>query len=441
MRNALVLMLLASSLMPPPSAAQPATAASAQQRLTNADAADVVRDVIAAVRKNYVFPDRSPVIVARLEQELASGRYATDNPAELAERISTALKESSGNDGHMYISYQPAEAAARSAAAEPAQQPNPAYFERMMAMANYGVTELKVLPGNVRYMNISQWFWDPKGRTRAVYDDAMRFLRGGDAIIIDLRNNGGGAAEPVQYVASHFLDPDTKMMTFRQGPDQVEENRSQKIAGGKMTGKPLFVLVGPGSASASEEFAAHIKNFRLGTLVGQTTAGAGNTNDLYPVSHGFVVSISTGTAEHAVTGKGWEGEGIAPDREVELSRALDVGHLAALQAQLAGVSPDQRPLFDWTIAALSSDGRSSLTAEQIRALAGRYEGDRLISERGGQLFWKRGDGPELELIPLGDRLFAIGQRFGSRAEFEPNGSAMTIRRPGAPPERVPRPGS
>jgi hypothetical protein len=441
MRSLIMGALLATCLMGPPAAAQRPPAAATQQALPSGAEADIVREVIAAVRKHYVFPDRAPAIVARLEQGLASGRYATANPVALAERMSADLKQSSGNDGHMYVNYEPAEAAARRAPAGPAQQPDPAYFRQMMESANYGVTELKVLPGNVRYMNISQWFWDPDGRTRAVYDDAMRFLRGGDAIIIDIRGNGGGAAEPVQYVASHFLDPGQKMMTFRQGPDQVEENRSQKIAAGKIAGKPLFVLIGPGSASASEEFASHIKHFRLGTLIGQTTAGAGNTNDLYPVAHGFVVSISTGTAEHAVSGKGWEGEGIAPDRKVELSQALDEGHHAALHAQLATAAADKKQQLEWMIAALRSDGRSSLSAEQMRALAGRYDGDRLITERDGRLYWKRGDGPELELIPLGDRLFAIGQKFGSRAEFDPDGGALTIRRPGAPPERVTKSGA
>jgi hypothetical protein len=269
----------------------------------------------------------------------------------------------------------------------------------------------------------------------------MRFLRGGDAIIIDVRGNGGGNAAAVQYLASHFLDPDTKIMTFRSGPNEVEEGRSVRIPAGKITGKPLFVLAGPASASASEEFAAHVKNFNLGTLIGKTTAGAGNPNGTFPVSHGFVASVSVGTAIHPVTNKGWEGTGIAPDRDVELPRAVDVAHLEALRVQLANASPQKRATLEWAIAGLSADGSTVMTAEQLRAAAGRYDGNRVISERGGRLYWKVGTNPEMEMLPLTGRLFAIGQKFGSRAEFEPDGAAVRLLRPGAPPERLARLGS
>jgi hypothetical protein len=435
MRKSVVFLLLATCAVAPSAIAQPVSAQAAQQGLPSGAAAEVVRDLIKVVRANYVFPEKAPAIVQRLEQGLASGRYATDNPASLAERLTKDMYESSGNDGHMYINFKPAEAKALgSPGAQP--QPDPAFFQQQMANVNHGITELKVLPGNVRYMNTSQWFWDEKGLTKAVYDDAMRFLRGGDAIIIDLRGNGGGDAAAVQYVASHFLDPDTKIITFRSGPNEVEEGRSLRIAAGKITGKPLFVLIGPGSASASEEFAAHVKNFKLGTLVGKTTAGAGNPNGSFPVAHGFVASVSVGTAIHPVTNKGWEGTGISPDRDVELPRAIDVAHLEALKAQLATASPQKRAMLEWSIAGLSADGSTAMTAADFRAATGRYDGNRVISERDGRLYWKVGDRPEQELIPLSGRLFAIGQKFGSRAEFESNGGAVRLFRPGAPPERL-----
>lgn len=440
MRNVLVFLLLATTAVSPSAIAQTAPAVAAPQALPSTAPAEVVRDLIKVVRENYVFTEKAPAVIQRLEEGLASGRYATDNPAALAERLTKDMYESSGNDGHMYINYKPAEAAALGSPG-PQSPPNPAFFRQQMANVNHGVTELKVLPGNVRYMNISQWYWDPDGLTKAVYDDAMRFLRGGDAIIIDVRGNGGGAAEPVQYVASHFMDPGRKMMTFREGPDQVEEAVSRTVPGGKISGKPLMVLVGPGSASASEEFAAHVKNFKLGTLVGKTTAGAGNPNGNFAVAHGFVASVSIGTAIHPVTNAGWEGTGIAPDRDVELPRALDVAHLEALRAQLATATGQKRPMLEWMIAGLSADGSTGMTADQLRAVAGRYDGNRVISERGGRLYWKSGRGPEQELIALSGRLFAIGQKFGPRAEFEPDGAAVRLLRPGAPPERLAKLGS
>jgi hypothetical protein len=191
------------------------------------------------------------------------------------------LREASGNDGHMYINYRP-DLAQRGGRAGPAggppARPEIAAYERDMADSNNGITELKVLPGNVRYMKFSRWFWDPDGKTKAAFTDAMRFLRGGAAIIIDVQDNGGGSAESVLFVTSHFIEPGRKLVTFRQGPREASEVQSHAVPGGTISGTPLMVIVGPGSASASEEFAAHVKYFRLGTLVGQKTAGAANPN-------------------------------------------------------------------------------------------------------------------------------------------------------------------
>lgn len=438
MRFRVAIALLAACASAPLIAQAGAPQAAASQPLPSSAAADIVRDVIKVVRENYVFPERADAIVHRLEASLASGRYSTASPATLAERMSADLKESSGNDGHMYINYNPSEAAARRTSKG---APDPEFFRQQMASVNHGITELKVLPGNVRYMNISQWYWDPDGVTKKIYDDAMAFLRGGDAIIIDVRDNGGGAAQPVQYVASHFLDPGQKLITFRSGPTEVEEISSQRIAAGKISGKPLMLLVGPRSASASEEFAAHIKNFNIGTLIGQTTAGAGNPNGLFPVAHGFVVSVSTGTATHPVTDRGWEGEGISPHRKVDLSRALDVAHAEALKAALPSAPAQRRASLQWMIDALSADnGPAPLTPAQLRSFTGSYEGDRRITECGGRLYWKREGGPEFELIPLGGNRFAIGDKFGTRVEFS-GAEGLTMLRPNAAPERVARLGA
>lgn len=438
MRVRLIIALMAACASSPLLAQASGPPAAATQLLPGNAAADIVRDVTEAVRKNYVHPDRIEAIGKRLAASLSSGRYATTNPAVLAERMSADLFESSGNDRHMYINYKPDEAAARAGPGGLQGGPNLSFFEQQMRATNHGITELRVLPGNVRYMNISQWFWNDASTPR-VYDEAMRFMRDGDAMIIDISRNGGGSAEAVNYMVSHFMEPDQKLMTFKNGPTDVDVIRTKKIASGRITGKPLFVLTGPASGSASEEFAMHVRHFELGTLVGGTTGGAGNPNGLTPVAHGFVVSVSTGLAMHPVTNAGWEGVGVTPHRAVELSKAIDVAHLEALEASLASASPQSRPMLEWTIAALSSDGVATPPSPaQLRTFAGAYDGDRRITERAGRLYWKRGNGPELELVPLGGTRFAVGDKFGTRIEFGAGESGMEIHRPGIAPEHAAR---
>ena len=87
---------------------------------------------------------------------------------------------------------------------------------------HHGITELRVLPGNVRYMKVAAFFWT-EGETTRAYDDAVRFLKDGEAIVIDVRGNGGGDALAVRYLVSHFVGPNKLLLTFLEGGKAPEE--------------------------------------------------------------------------------------------------------------------------------------------------------------------------------------------------------------------------
>lgn len=314
----------------------PATAA--QQSLSGEAAAAVVKETIRLVRQNYVFAAKVDPIAVKLEQQLTAGRYGVTDPQQLATRLTEDLQAVT-SDKHMSVKFNPEQAAGLRG---PRVAGNDAFRQQQMVSSNYGVSEMKVLPGNVRYVNISPgFFWDP-ARSPQVLDDAMRFLSGGDAYILDIRTNGGGSPATVRYVVSHFMDPGQKLMTYHIGPEQTSESRTGPVPAGRLPAKPLYLLTSSRSASAAEEFAAHIKNFKLGKLVGATTAGAGHRNSLFGTPEGFVVSVSVGTAIHPVTGTGWEGTGVVPDVAVPVADALDVAHADALKGLVATATGPQK---------------------------------------------------------------------------------------------------
>jgi hypothetical protein len=292
-----------------------------------------------------------------------------------------------------------------------------------MRKSNYGIAELKILPGNVRYMNLAPlWLWDQKNARRAI-DDAMRFLKDGDAYIIDIRANGGGSPDAVRYVTSYLMDPDQKLMDYRLSGQAPSESRTEKVPGEKLD-KPLYVLTSPGSASASEEFAAHVKNFKLGRLVGAKTAGAGNRNMLYGTREGFVVSVSVGTALHPVTKLGWEGNGFAPDIAVPPPAALDAAHLDALKVLREKAAPQEQASLDWTIQGLQAKvSPVKLPRELLATYAGAY-GSRLVVEREGRLYWRLGS-QEWELVPLSEELFMLASGPNVRIKFDRTAGKVT----------------
>lgn len=391
--------------------------------ITVAEARAAADAVIARVAEVYVFADKREAIVAKLKESREAGRYDVTSPGALAEALTEDTKDAS-NDGHMYIFWDPRGYEARKAAA--AEQDDKAFFEMLARRTNQGFTDMRILSGNIRYVRWTGAHWNGAVTEQAAADVA-RFLSGADAVIIDLRDNGGGHSEAVKTFVSYFLPPDGRLlMTFHEGGggEKKLSYASKKLPAPRLAGKPLYVLTGERSASAAEEFAYHVKQFGLGTLVGQPTAGAANNNALYPVDPGFVLSVSFGYPEHPIGGGNWEGEGVAPDASAPAAKALAAAQKLALENLLASGAPENRPQYEWALAAIEAQLKPVTVApETLAAYAGQY-GDRRVWVENGGLKYQREGRDALDLTPLAPDLFAMSNDERVRIRFRLAGGAV-----------------
>lgn len=408
---AAVLMLLMSGAAPAlarPPAPAVRVEGPVRARLTAEERDAALAGVEEAVRTAYAFPEKRAAVLERLGQSRKAGRYDVDSPALLAERITLDLKDAS-KDLHLYLLNEPARYAAAKAA--PAGGQNDDAFMREWGLReHHGLTELRVLPGNIRLLRISGFHWT-RDETGVAYDEALRFLKDGDAYIIDLRGNGGGHAAAVQYLVSHFLDEDTLLMTFHRADAPPAQSRTlAHVPAGRLMGKPLYVLIDRGVASAGEDFAYDVQQFKLGELIGARTAGAANNNGFVPVAPCFMLSVPEGYPVHAVSQTNWEGVGVAPDVEVPPAQALEVAQLRALKRLMAapGVAPQQLAAYTWARTALEARLQPvSVSPARMKSLAGRF-GDVVATLREGALWLVRGKRPEARLVPLtAEGLFAV----------------------------------
>ncbi|MFB0612441.1 S41 family peptidase [Aurantiacibacter poecillastricola] len=363
----------------------------------------VVKEVRAIIAERYVLPERRPMLDEALAEGLASGRYDVDDPALLATLIDADLRRA-GQDKHLYISYDPAGNVAMRAGADGGF--DMAAYEAQARAANHGIAELRILPGNVRYLDYRGFDWVGE-ESGAAIDAAMAFLAGGDAVIIDLRRNGGGSPEAVQRMVSYFLAPETPLVTFyMEGEAEPDAPAAlTELAGPRMIGKPLYVLTSGGTGSAAEEFAGHVGGYEIGELVGGTTAGAGFRNDIVPVGDRFALSVSVGRAVLASTDRDWEGVGIEPTIPAPVSDARDIAHreaLLRLAAQASGEDREAMEDLSDNIAALTEDRSPALA---LSAYAGTY-GDRAIAEEDGALVYRREGRLAEPLVALGGNRFA-----------------------------------
>lgn len=127
---------------------------------------------------------------------------------------------------------------------------------------------------------------DGNGKSAAV--DIEKILNdfrdqgGVDAIVMDLRGNGGGALSEAVEISGHFIDQGP-VVQVKDPTGRVKE-LDDEVPGALYTG-PLIVVCNRLSASASEIFAGVIKDYRRGIIIGDsTTHGKGTVQNLMPVS-------------------------------------------------------------------------------------------------------------------------------------------------------------
>jgi len=418
-------LLLAVPALPALAQMDPAAAAAARKPLSPAERDAALDAIAAALPKFYVFPDKVPAILAGFAQARQAGRYATDDPALLAERVTEDLRRASG-DRHLYLNYDPARYAAAlnsKSGAGPDQGEDSAALERRAALRdNHGLTEQRILPGNVRYLRIAEFQW-VRDETGAAYDAAMRFLKEGDAAIIDIRGNPGGSHGAVRYLVSHFMDDDVLELTFLARGEAPEQSHTlDHLPAGRLKGRPLYVLIDSNVGSAAEAFAYDVQQFKLGELVGAKTAGAANNNDFHPIAPGFMLSVPFGRPEHAVSHTNWEAVGVTPSVPAEPAKALETawGLALARLAAAPGATPEARAEYAWAQVAVEARLHPVAVAPAtLKALTGRY-GDFTVRLQGGALELVRPDGRARRLYPLdANGLYGVENNDQLRVRFKP----------------------
>ncbi len=371
------------------------------------------------IAEKYVLPERRAALDAALAEGSSAGRYDVRDPAILAERVNADL-ERVGRDYHLNFRYDPRQAAMMAARTE--SRPDPSAMERQIRRGNHGVRELRLLPGNVRYLNLTAFDWIGE-ESESALNIALEFLKGGDAVIIDLRRNGGGHPRAVHQIISHFMEPGRPLISFQQGNETSPVRTSLPGLGG-MIGKPLYVLTSGDTGSAAEEFAGHVAGYRLGEIVGATTSGGAFMNELVPIAGSFVLSVSVGRPVLAATGRDWEGVGIAPTMAVPVESALEAAHVHALRRLAGGGDANRRAELEALAAGLEAVARPGTPGAPLSAYAGAY-GERQLFARDGKLWYRLGRRVPRPLVPLGGHQFTLNDDPLMRLVFHPAGDRIT----------------
>ncbi|MGI9521788.1 MAG: S41 family peptidase [Hyphomicrobiaceae bacterium] len=132
--------------------------------------------------------------------------------------------------------------------------------------------------------------------------------------IIDLRNNPGGLLDQAIAVSDDFLDKGAIVLT--KGRNLQETQRSQAREGDLTGGKPIYVLINGGSASASEIVAGALQDHERATIIGTRSFGKGSVQTIIPLGSNGAIRLTT-ARYYTPSGRSIQAKGILPDLIVE----------------------------------------------------------------------------------------------------------------------------
>ena len=438
--------LAAATLAPFAAAQTPAAAASQPAARLDAARRRAVIDTLAArLERHYVDADTGVLIARHVVARLSAGAYDTiTSPARFAEVLTTDMR-TVNDDRHLNVTYNPLVRALRPPpegirmgvlppTLPPVGAPPSGPGADAARRSNYGLGRIEVLPGNVGYMDI-RGFSGAAAVVGAI-KSALEYLQGTDAIIFDLRRNGGGSPFSVNVIISHFTNGDTipsLTVTNRSANQKFTRYTYAQVPGPRRPTVPLYVLTSGATASAGEDFTFVLKNMKRATIVGGTTAGAGHNNANVDLGEGFAASISFTRVTDPKTGAEWERVGVAPDVRVDQAKALDVAHALALKTIADAESdPRRKRVLDLTREAVEAQSSvRPVAAATLASYAGEYAGGRKVMLAGNTLlFAPRPGAPPDVLVPLSDSTFAFNSTL--RLSFVRENGRMHLR--ATPPE-------
>ena len=388
----IVLALALAALFRLPAAGQPA----GPQDLTidAAMRAGTVQKIGEMLKASYVFPEVAAKCADHLQAQLSAGAYDKLGVAVPFADALTRDLQSISHDKHLRVNVRPPESASMSTAAEPTAEQRREMLARMKAdirKGNFGFKKLEVLDGNVGYLDLRGFAPAELAGDAAV--NAMAFLSSADAVIIDLRNNGGGSPDMIQLISTYFFDEPTLLNTmYWRESDRTDQFWTlPHVPGQRMPETPLYILTSNRTFSGAEEFAYNMKNLKRGTIIGEVTGGGAHPGGREPVNDVFGIFIPVGRAINPISKTNWEGTGVEPDVVVPADKALTLAHSQALDA-LAGKAgdPESKARLQWAKSGLeASMNPVTLSEADLTRFAGTY-GERKVWVENGALVSARG---------------------------------------------------
>lgn len=293
----------------------------------------IVETLAARMAQHYISAETGARVAADLRTRLARREYDGKDAEQLAALLTEHVRTSS-QDKHAGVQYMPF-------TLEPDDPPGFIYdiaradfdnwnkmtveSRRAASSKQFGFPKSERLPGNVAYIRIDSLF-DP-AVSQPVVNAELGAAADAAALILDLRENGGGSIDTVALLASYLFDDKPVHLqdevwrgTGRVRPIWTQPPPSDLRFGGS---KPIYILVSGATFSAAENLAYALQARKRAVIVGAPTRGGAHAVRGFVVDTHLLAAIPSIRMIDPVTGGDWEGKGVQPDVTVDPAQALE----------------------------------------------------------------------------------------------------------------------
>lgn len=270
-----------------------------KKQLTNTETDALIIQLAANLQQTYFDTEKAKELSTVLKQKLKKKELYNIPCDSLTKKLTLLLREKT-NDIHFYVGQHVPEK----------EQPKQ-YF-------NGGFTEVKIMGHNIGYIKWERCIADDEAFKKI--KSALVFLEGVDYLIIDISTNPGGDGRSGGFINQHlYEDPAYQNLLLKKCVGETSWYQSEVpynySDAPKFYSTPLYIITSRNTGSAAEYFAFIGQETKRATILGATTAGAGNPVTMVTIGNFFVyIPICEIKTQE---GKSIEAKGVVPD--VQLS--------------------------------------------------------------------------------------------------------------------------
>lgn len=316
---------------------------------------DIIKDIQKLMLENYIFLDKAKetnLYLDKLMDENYFDRYK--NQKDFAKALSVEMQKITKDKHLNVVPPRPPRA----------PQDNSDFTSRhltnLVRFRSGGFKKIKVLEGNVGYVELKGFRREDIPKV----DDVMSYLSTADAIIIDLRENGGGSSLGL-YWSSYFLKENTLLTgNYERRTDTKVAFKTVSVKGNNRLDMPIFILTSSYTFSAAEAFTYDLQSRKRATVIGETTGGGAHPVDFIRLPKNYALIVPYAESINPITKSNWEGVGVIPDVKIDKEKALNK---AKELAKVAAKSYREKP-FNELKDILSKKKISQKEQETVRYL-------------------------------------------------------------------------